>query len=396
MNQRQLFLNSIAQTSTEPMGIEVVKAKGCYIKSAKGKRYLDLISGIAVSSIGHGNQSVVNAIAKQARNYMHTMVYGEHIQAPQVNLAEKLKHHLPDSLDSVYFVNSGSEAIEGALKLAKRYTGKHQFVAQNLSYHGGTTGALSLMSDDFFAAKYRPLLPDVLFIDQNDMKGIDTITEGTSAVVMELIQAEKGVFPCKVEYVQAIRSKCDETNTLLIIDEIQTGMGRTGKWFAFEHYNIVPDILVLAKSFGAGLPLGCFVANKKVMQSFQEDPPLGHITTFGGNPVCCAGAIAGFKFMNKHKLVDRVEEQSKLFKSLLKHEMIKEVRGIGLLLAVDFGNAEINHNVIDRCIERGLHVDWFLYNEESMRICPPFIITNKEIRSACKIILDICKELSAS
>lgn len=396
MNQRQLFLNSIAQTSTEPMGIEVVKAKGCYIKSSNGKRYLDLISGIAVSSIGHGNQSVINAIAKQARIYMHTMVYGEHIQAPQVNLAEKLKRHLPSSLDSVYFVNSGSEAIEGALKLAKCYTGKHQFVAQNLSYHGGTSGALSLMSDDFFAAKYRPLLPDVLFIDQNDPKAIDSITETTAAVVLELIQAEKGVFPCSIQYVQAIRAKCDETNTLLIVDEIQTGMGRTGKWFAFEHYNIVPDILVLAKSFGAGLPLGCFVANKQLMDSFREDPPLGHITTFGGNPVCCAGALAGIKFVEKHNLIDRVEEQSQLFKSLLKHDLIKEVRGIGLLLAVDFANAELNHKVIDLCLEIGLHVDWFLYNEESMRICPPFIITDKEIRSACKIIIDICNELSAS
>jgi len=393
MNQRQLFLNSIAQTSTEPMAIEVVKAKGCYIKSSEGKRYLDLISGIAVSSIGHGNQSVINAITKQARNYMHTMVYGEHIQSPQVNLAERLKQHLPDSLDSVYFVNSGSEAIEGALKLAKRHTGNHQFIAQSLSYHGGTTGALSLMSDDFFATKYRPLLPDVLFIDQNNMAHLEQVTVATAAVIIELVQAEKGVYPSDKSFVQALRKKCDETNTLLVIDEIQTGMGRTGKWFAFEHYDIVPDILVLAKSFGAGLPLGCFVASQNLMKSFQEDPPLGHITTFGGNPVCCAASLAGFKFMRKHKLVAGVEAKASLFRDLLQHDLIQEVRGLGLLLAIDFGNAALNHKVIDKCLEKGLHVDWFLYNEQSMRICPPFIITEKEIRHACKIIIDICNEI---
>lgn len=393
MNQRQLFLNSVAQTSDEPMAIEVVKAKGCYIKDRKGIRYLDLISGIAVSSLGHGNVQVVNAIAKQARNYMHTMVYGEHIQSPQVNLAQKVKTLVPDELNSVYFVNSGSEAIEGAMKLAKRFTGRHGFVAQNLSYHGSTAGALSLMSDDFFASKFRPLLPNIEFINAGDENELHKITHQTAAVIMELVQAERGVYPANKDFVKQLKNKCLKTGTLLIIDEIQTGMGRTGSFFAFEQYDIVPDVLVLAKSFGAGLPLGSFIASKQVMQCLQSDPPLGHITTFGGNPVCCAGALAGIKQMQKNKLVESVKDKGELFKRLLVHDKIKEVRGMGLLIAVDFGDSVLNHKIINKCLSLGLHVDWFLYNEQSMRICPPLIITQKQIKLACKLILKACDEV---
>ena len=394
MNQRQLFLRSVAQTSTEPLSIEVRKAKGCYILDKKGKRYLDLISGIAVSSIGHGNKQVANAIAKQARTYMHTMVYGEHIQAPQVNLAQKLKTLLPNELDSVYFVNSGSEAIEGAMKLAKRITGRHGFVAQSLSYHGSSQGAMSLMDDDFFAGKYRPMLPAIEFINQNQKEDLSKITKKTAAVVMELVQAEKGVYPCKKDYVQAVSKRCKDVGALLIFDEIQTGMGRTGTWFAFQQYDVVPDILVLAKSFGAGLPLGCFVSSIDKMNSLRADPPLGHISTFGGNPVCCAGALAGIKWMLKSDVIKGVMAKGDLFKKLLKHPLIKEVRGVGLMLAIDFREAKLNHQIIDRCIERGLHIDWFLYNECSTRICPPLIIEEKQIKKACKIILEVCQEFS--
>jgi acetylornithine/N-succinyldiaminopimelate aminotransferase len=393
MNQRQLFLNSVAQTSTEPMSIEVAKAKGCYIKDRSGKRYLDLISGIAVSSLGHGNLQVVNAVAKQARKYMHTMVYGEHIQSPQVNLAQKIKSLLPPMLDSVYFVNSGSEAIEGALKLAKRSTRRHEFIAQNLSYHGSTMGAMSLMSDDFFAGKFHPLLPNIQFIEAGKFEDLDKITNQTAAVVIELVQAEKGVYIAHKEFVLQLRARCTLQGALLIIDEIQTGMGRTGTFFAFEQFNIIPDILVLAKSFGAGLPLGCFIASQQLMKNLQDDPPLGHITTFGGNPVCCAASLAGIKQMQKHKMVEGVNEKGELFKTLLNHSLIKEVRGVGLMLAVDFGDSVLNHKIIDKCLSLGLHVDWFLYNEQSMRICPPLIITKKQIQDACKLILKACDEI---
>lgn len=391
MNQRQLFLNSVAQTSSAPMAIEIRKAKGCYLIGKNGKRYLDLISGIAVSSLGHGNQSVINAITKQARTYMHTMVYGEHIQAPQVQLAQKLKKLLPSKLDSVYFVNSGSEAIEGAMKLAKRYTGRNGFVACSKSYHGSSQGAMSLMDDDFFAAKYRPLLPNISFLDQHHTN-LECINSDTAAVVLEVVQAEKGVYVTNPEWLKKVSERCTEVGALLIFDEIQTGMGRTGTWFAFEQTEVVPDILVLAKSLGAGLPLGCFISSSQIMETLQSNPPLGHITTFGGNPVSCAGALAGIKWMLKAKLIDDVKAKSELFLKLLKHPLIKEVRGKGLMLAIDFKDSTLNHQIIDRCIERGLHVDWFLYNEESMRICPPLIINEKLITKACKIILEVCSE----
>jgi len=396
MNQRQLFLQHVAQTSSAPLAIAIKKAKGCYFWDRKGKKYLDLISGIAVSSIGHGNRRVVKAVQKQASRYMHTMVYGEHIQEPQGLLAQKICELLPDNLNNVYFVNSGSEAIEGAMKLAKRVTGRNGFVAQELSYHGSTHGAMSLMSDVFFTEKYLPLLPSITFIKANDLASIDKINESIAGVIVEFVQAERGVFALKEEFIVALSKRCKEVGALLIADEIQTGMGRTGTLFAFQQYGIVPDILVLAKSFGAGMPLGCFIANKSLMDTLQENPPLGHITTFGGHPVSCAAAYAGLVELNSKNWVDEVNRKGNLFVAKLKHPLIKEIRQQGLMIAVDFGNSALNHAVIDACLENGLHVDWFLFNEQSMRICPPLIITDEEIKWACKIILTILNKQNAT
>jgi len=396
MNQRQIFLQNVAQTSTAPLAIAIKKAKGCYFWDRKGKRYLDLISGIAVSSLGHGNSRVVKAVQKQASRYMHTMVYGEHIQEPQGLLAQKLCTLLPNQLNNVYFVNSGSEGIEGAMKLAKRVTGRFGFVAQELAYHGSTQGALSLMSDDFFSAKYHPLLPSIAFIKPNEIDDLKKIDENTAGVIIEFVQAEKGVYALDKAFALALRKRCTEVGTLLIADEIQTGMGRTGSFFAFEQYGIVPDILVLAKSLGAGMPLGCFIANKLLMENLQDNPPLGHITTFGGHPVSCAAAYAGLIELTTKKWVTEVSEKGDLFVKLLKHPLIKEVRHSGLMIAVDFGHAALNHTIIDACLENGLHVDWFLFNEESMRICPPLIITKEEIKRACKIILAVLNNQNAT
>lgn len=389
MNQRQIFLKHVAQTSTAPLSIAIKKAKGCYFWDRKGKRYLDLISGIAVSGLGHGNNRVVKAVQKQASRYMHTMVYGEHIQEPQGLLAQKLCAILPNQLNNVYFVNSGSEAIEGAMKLAKKSTGRHGFVAQELAFHGSTQGAMSLMSDSFFSEKYHPLLPSIIFIKPNDTMGLEKINESVAGVIIEFVQAEKGVFALDKVFALALQKRCTKVGALLIADEIQTGMGRTGSFFAFEQYDIVPDILVLAKSLGAGMPLGCFIANKTLMENLQDNPPLGHITTFGGHPVSCAAAYAGLVELTTKNWIDEVNAKGELFAALLKHQLIKEVRQYGLMIAVDFGNATLNHKVIDACLENGLHVDWFLFNEESMRICPPLIITKEEIKWACKIILKI-------
>jgi len=370
---RQLFLNHNAQTTHFPLLLEFESAKGVYLYDMEGKPYLDLISGIGVSNIGHSHPNVVNAIKEQAEKFMHLMVYGEYVQAPQVKFAEKLASLLPEQLQSVYFVNSGSEAIEGALKLAKRYTGRANIIACKNSYHGSTHGALSVMGNEEYKQAYRPLLPGIQFIDFNDSAQLDQITTETACVLIETIQGEAGIRVPDVAYLQALRRRCTQTGTLLILDEIQVAMGRTGKMFAFEHFGIVPDILVMAKALGGGMPIG----------AFRENPILGHITTFGGHPVCCAAGLAGLQVLLDDELIEQVAQKEALMRELLVHPAILEVRGKGLIMAVELESFEFNKKVIDRCIEHGIITDWFLHCSNSMRI-----ITEDEIRKACAVIIE--------
>jgi acetylornithine/N-succinyldiaminopimelate aminotransferase len=385
---RQLFLANNAQTTDFPLLLEFVRAEGIYMYDIEGKPYIDLISGIGVSSIGHANPDVINAIKEQVDKYMHLMVYGEYVQSPQVRFAEKLISILPPSLSSVYFVNSGAEAVEGALKLAKRFTGRSQIISCHDSYHGSTHGALSVMGNEEYKQAYRPLLPGVNFIRFNNMDDLELITEETACVIIETLQGEAGVRVPDPGYMQALRKRCSQSGALLILDEIQAAFGRSGKLFAFEHFDIVPDILLLAKALGGGMPIGAFISSKQIMNSLKENPILGHITTFGGHPVCCAAGLAALEVLLNEKLVASVQEKEKLFRKLLVHPAIKEVRGKGLMLAIELENFELNKKVIDRCIENGVVVDWFLHCTNSMRIAPPLIINHEEIRKACAVIIE--------
>ena len=386
--QRQLFLQHVAQTSEQPLGIEVAKANGIYIYDTAGKKYIDLIAGISVSNLGHCHPNVVSAIQEQAQTYMHTMVYGEYIQAPQVALANFLTQLLPNTLNNVYFTNSGTEATEGAMKLAKRYTGKYEIMSCYNSYHGSTQGALSLIGDEYFSAAFRPLLPNTKKIRYNNIDDLNLITEKTAAIFMEPVQAESGITVPDKMYMQALRKKCDETKTLLVIDEIQTGCGRTGTFFAFEQLDIIPDILLLAKGLGGGMPIGCFIANKNIMHSLTHEPVLGHITTFGGNAVCCAAALACVQTIEQEKLYRLANEKANLFLELLQHNAIKKITHSGLMMAVHLDNFDNLQKVIQHCLNNGLITDWFLFANNCMRIAPPLIITEAEIRASCGIILD--------
>lgn len=387
MNNRQLFLKHVAQTSDAPLMLEIEKAEGMYMYTSDGKKIMDLISGISVSNVGHRHPKVVEAIKNQVDKYMHLMVYGEFIQSPQTELAYKLCEQLPDSLSSVYFTNSGSEANEGALKLAKRFTGRREIIACNNAYHGSTQGVLSIIGSDFFKQGYQPLLPETKTINFNSFDDLDVITTNTACVIVEPVQGEAGIVSPAKGYLEALRKKCNETGTLLIFDEIQTGFGRTGKLFAFQKFNVVPDIITIAKGMGGGMPIGAFIASKEIMHVLTHNPVLGHITTFGGHPVCCAASKACLEVILEENLLNKVEEKSKRFVTQLKHPLIKEVRSNGLLIAVQFENYEFNKKVIDTCIENGLLTDWFLFNDSSMRIAPPLIISNEEIDLACAIIL---------
>jgi len=385
---RQLFLANNAQTTDFPLLLEFERAEGVHLYDAEGKGYIDLISGIGVSNLGHSNPKVIQAIKDQVDRYMHLMVYGEYVQTPQVRFAEKLVSILSDNLQSVYFVNSGAEAVEGALKLAKRYTGRQQIIACKNSYHGSTHGALSVMGNEDFKQAYRPLLPGIEFIRFNDIDDLHLITQQTACVIIETVQGEAGIRVPELSYMQALRKRCDETGTLLILDEIQAAMGRTGKLFAFEHYGIVPDILLLAKALGGGMPIGAFVSSNQIMGALKENPILGHITTFGGHPVCCAAGLAALEVLLDENLVDIVAEKEALMRSLLVHPAIKEVRGKGLMLAIELENFDINKKIIDRCIANGVITDWFLHCDNSMRIAPPLIITHQEIKKACEVIIE--------
>jgi acetylornithine/N-succinyldiaminopimelate aminotransferase len=385
---RQLFLANNAQTTDFPLLLEFERAEGINLYDVAGKAYIDLISGIGVSNLGHSNPHVIEAIKQQVDKYMHLMVYGEYVQTPQVRFAEKLVSILPSNLQSVYFVNSGAEAVEGALKLAKRFTGRQQIISCHNSYHGSSHGALSVMGNEDFKQAYRPLLPGVNFIRFNHTADLEQITNQTACVIIETIQGEAGVRVPDVAYMKALRKRCDETGTLLILDEIQAAFGRTGKLFAFEHFGIVPDILLLAKALGGGMPVGAFISSNQIMAALKENPILGHITTFGGHPVCCAAGLTALEVLLEENLVAQVAEKEALMRSLLVNPAIKQIRGKGLMLAIELENFDINKKIIDRCIANGVITDWFLHCDNSMRIAPPLIITPDEIRTACAVIVE--------
>lgn len=387
MNQRELFLRHIGQTSPAPLALEIVKADCCTLYDAEGKEYIDLIGGISVANIGHRHPKVIEAIQKQLDAYLHIMVYGEFVEAPQVQYAKMLTGHLPASLNAVYFTNSGAEAVEGAMKLAKRITNRTQIIAFNNSYHGSTQGALSVMGDEYWRNAFRPLLPDVLHLEYNSVESLDEITEQTACVIAETVQAEAGIIVPEKKWIQALRKKCTETGTLLILDEIQTGFGRTGKLWGFENFDIVPDVLLLGKALGGGMPLGAFIADKKLMDAFTDNPVLGHITTFGGHPVSCAAGMAALKALLEEKWIDTVKSQEELFQSLLVHPKIKAVRSFGLWMAIEFDSFETNKRVIDACITNGLLTDWFLFASNCLRISPPLIISEGQVRKAAAIII---------
>ncbi len=386
MNNRQIFFQNLAQTSPAPMAVEIERASGVYMYGPDGKKYLDLISGISVSNTGHCNPEVVEAIKKQAETYAHLMVYGEFVQGPQVQLAKLLCNNLPTHLNSVYLVNSGTEATEGAMKLAKRYTGRHEIVAFCNAYHGSTQGSLSIMGDETMKKAFRPLLPGIRFIDFNNPLHLSFITTQTAAVIAETIQGEAGAIVPSRDYMQQLRQRCTETGTLLILDEIQAGCGRTGKLWGFEHFGIVPDVLLLAKGFGGGMPLGAFVSSAEIMECLTHSPVLGHITTFGGNAVCAAAAHANFSIIIREKLWENASELEKVFRKNLTHPAILSIRGKGLMLAVEFGSFETNKAVIDSLVELGVITDWFLFAPNCLRIAPPLIISEKQLLDACEAI----------
>jgi acetylornithine/succinyldiaminopimelate/putrescine aminotransferase len=391
---RQLFQKYLAPTSDGPLALEIKKAKGIYLYDQKGKSYIDLISGIAVSNVGHRNKKVISAIKSQLDKYMHLMVYGEYIQGPQVRLAQALVNSTKcEVLNQVYFTNSGTEAVEGAMKLAKRYTGRSEIISCRNAYHGSSQGALSIAGDENFKNSFRPLLPDIKHINYGKEEDLLHISHKTAAIFIEIIGGESGIRKASKSYFKALRSRCDETATLLIIDEIQTGFGRTGTFWAYEAMDIIPDILLTAKGMGGGMPIGAFIANEKLFKTFTFNPVLGHITTFGGHPVNCAASLATLNFILEERLMDLIPEKSQMFVDLLVHPLIKEIRAAGLMIAVEFESFEMIQKIIQNCLKRGLITDWFLFCDHSLRIAPPLIISLKEIKIACKILLQAINDL---
>ena len=388
MTNRQLFLSHVGQTSLSPLCLEIVKAEGCKMWDADGKEYIDLIAGISVCNVGHRHPKVIEAIKNQLDDYMHVMVYGEVVQSPQTAYAKLITDNLPASLNSVYFTTSGAEATEGAMKLAKRYTGRTQIVAFKNSYHGSTQGALSIMGDEYWRNAFRPLLPGVLHLNFNSFEDIELITEGTACVIAETIQAEAGVLIPKNGWLRALQKRCHQTGTLLVLDEIQCGLGRNGTLWAFEQFDVIPDILLLGKAFGGGMPLAAFIADKKIMDCFTNNPVLGHINTFGGHPVCCAAGLAAMKVLLKENLIASVGEKEQLFLNRLSHPRIKSIRSKGLMIAVEFENFEENRKIIDVLIGKGIFTDWFLFASNCLRIVPPLTISADEINTACEIIIN--------
>ena len=387
---RKQFLAHVAQTSPSPMLVEVERAEGACFYTPEGKRYYDLVAGVSVSNVGHANPAVVRAVQEQAARYMHVMVYGELVESPQVQYAARIADRLPDPLESVYFVNSGAEAVEGALKLAKRFTGRTHVVSMRRAYHGSTHAAMCLMGSpegETWKQAFRPLLPDFEALEFNEFAALERITERTACVVVEPVQGEAGVRPPAAGYLQALRKRCDETGALLVFDEIQTGFGRTGALFALLKYGVVPDIVCLAKSLGGGMPLGAFVASHAIMDTLQENPVLGHITTFGGHPVCCAAGLAAMTYIEEHGLAEAAETKGALYETLLRdHPQVREIRRSGLLLAVELGESERLYRIMELFKDAGILSDWFLFCDTAFRISPPLTISEEEIRDSVRLI----------
>jgi acetylornithine/N-succinyldiaminopimelate aminotransferase len=392
MNQRELFLRHVAQTSEIPMlgeDLNIAIAKGVKLTDVNGKIYTDLISGISVSNVGHCHPKVLEAIHHQSQKFMHLMVYGEFNQSPQVNYAKKLTDLLPQKLNSIYYTTSGSEAVEGALKLAKRSTGRTELICFKQAYHGSTHGALSVMGDEYFKTSFRPLLPDVRILEFNDLKALELISSKTAAVIIEPIQGEAGVRKANRDYIKNLRKICDDHGTILIFDEIQTGFGRTGNLFVFEEFDVVPDILLISKGMGGGLPIGAFIASTDLMSNLTKNPILGHINTFGGNALCVAAANACLEIIISENLCSRAKQIENIITTKLNHPLIKEIRIHGALGAIDFYNEVLNMRVIKSCIEKGIICDWFLFCPTAMRIAPPLIITDSELIEALNTIIEV-------
>jgi len=392
-DNRHVFFEFQAQTSPSPLGLEISKAEGTYIFDKYGKKYLDMVSGLAVTNIGHRHPKVLEAVRQQLDLYLHITPYGEFIQEPQTRLAEKLVSLLPSPLNCVYFVNSGTEANEGAIKLAKRVTGRRKIVSFNRSYHGSTHGSLSVSGNEVKKSAFRPLLSEIYFIELNAEDQLDEIDDQTAGVILETIQGDAGVRIPSHSFIRALRKKCTDTGALLILDEIQTGFGRTGKMFAFEHYGIAPDIVTIAKAMGGGMPIGAFISSKENMSTLTHKPMLGHITTFGGHPVNCAAAIANIEVLESEDIIRGVEAKGQLLEQLLKHEKIQEIRRSGLMLAIDFDSASSVEKIVKGCLEQGVICFWFLSCPESFRLAPPLTITEDELRSAANIIISEIEKL---
>jgi acetylornithine/N-succinyldiaminopimelate aminotransferase len=387
MNTRELFHKHLGQTSTAPLALEIVRAEGCMLTDASGNKYIDLIGGISVANTGHRHPKVLDAIREQLDAYLHVMVYGEFVLSPQVKYAKALTDKLPAELNSVYFTNSGAEAVEGAMKLAKRVSGRTKIIAFENSYHGSTQGALSIIGSEYWRNAYRPLLPSIDHLRFNSDKDLERIDHNTACVIVETVQGEAGVLNPRKEWITALRNRCTETGALLVLDEIQAGFGRTGKLWAFENFDIEPDILLLGKALGGGMPLGAFISRKEWMDQLSENPVLGHITTFGGHPVCCAAGLAAFNLLFEEGILEKVKEKAKLFYELLKQGSIPEINQTGLWFSLRFGSAEKAKEIADRCIENGILTDWFLFAQDSLRISPPLTIREEEIKSAAAVIL---------
>lgn len=387
------FLTYVAQTSPQPLGFEPGKSEGIYLFDLQGRRYIDLISGISVSNLGHGQKEIIEAIRSQSEKYIHSMVYGEHVQTPQVEFAKELVEHLPDGLDQVYFVSTGSEAMEGAIKLAKRVTGRVYVAAARGGYHGNTHAALSLMDNSYYSDAYRPIVPGTRFLEINNEEELHKIDTDTACVVMETIQGAMGYRVPDQSFMQALSARCKEVGALLILDEIQAGLGRSGKLWGFEHMGIVPDILCLAKALGGGLPLGTFISGRDYMKKLTHNPVLGHISTFGGHPVCCAAGLAAFRLLIKHKYWEFAEDKGQLFRKLLRHKHISHISGIGLMLAVNLKDEKMTFPLIDSCLKNMLLTDGFLHNLRAIRIAPPLTISEPEIEETCARFLDALDNL---
>ena len=389
-----MYTPFLANTTNHPFGIEIVSAEGIYLTDSQGKKYIDLISGIAVSNLGHQNMHIKQALQKQLDKHLHVMVFGEFSQEIQNKLAQKLATFLPESLNCLYVVNSGTEANEAALKLAKRATGKTRLISFKGAYHGSTHGSLSVSGNEQKKYAYRPLLPDVIQLPFDDCDALESIDHQVAGVIIEPIQGDAGVRIPSKEFMAKLRKICDQYCILLIADEIQTGFGRTGKLFSYEHFDIVPDIITIGKAFGGGMPIGGLVTSQKIMSLFTTNPPLGHITTFGGHPMCCAGALASLEVLENENVISKVEQKGVLFESLLEHKMIKEIRRKGLFFAIELENTDIVQKVVEGCKEKGLLSFWFLSCPESFRIAPPLIISEEDIKTSCTIIKEVMDQLS--